>query len=320
MKKLRVGMVGMGFIADWHYQGFKANPEAGIVGMCHNFYGDAEQQSKERDELTAKCKEWGIKAYGSFEEIVTDKSIDALIIGSINPLHFDQIMVALDNGKHLLVEKPVVTRFDQLEKVIKKSKEAGKVVFPAHNFVYRSGIQNAKELIKAGKLGKIVYSSFMSSHTISSNHANGWRGKLAISSGGALMDSGHHLVYQSVYLMGMPSKVQAFKSNLVLNQMEGEDIAQINLLYPDGSIGTIMQSWTSGQGQSIDGVKIIGTDSSVAVTEVDYAATFQAQSLAFTEAIAKGTSAMSTLEEAGQTLKLIYAAYESAEKDVVINL
>lgn len=229
-------------------------------------------------------------------------------------------MLALENGKHLLVEKPVVTKFDELEKVIKKSEETGKVVFPAHNFIYRPEVLDAKQQLNTGKIGKVVYGSFMSSHTISSDHANGWRGKLALSSGGALMDSGHHLVYQSIFLLGMPVKVQAFKSNLVLHQIEGEDIAQVNLLYPDGSIGAIMQSWISNHGQAIDGVKIVGTDGSIAVTKVDYAATFEAQSLAFTDAILKGIPPVSTLADVEKTLKLIYAAYKSAEKGTVINL
>jgi hypothetical protein len=56
------------------------------------------------------------------------------------------------------------------------------------------------------------------------------------------MDSGHHVVYQSLFLLGKPFKLQAFKSKIILKQMDGEDTAQINLLYPDDSMSVIMQS------------------------------------------------------------------------------
>lgn len=320
MKRIKIGIVGIGFISDWHFQGFKENQDAEIAGMCRDYYGTEKEIQNQKLRLNNKCKEWGIKAYESFEDLVQDKEIDALIIGSINPLHYEQIIRALDLGKHLLVEKPVVTSFNHLDEIISKSNSKGCILFPAHNFVYHSKIIEAKEKIQSGQLGKIVYTSFISTHTISNQHASGWRKKLSLSSGGALMDSGHHLVYQSLYLMGMPVKVQAFTANLVLNQMEGEDIAQLNLTYQNGALGTIMQSWTSGHGRFIDGIKIVGTDGDIAVTEVDYAATFQAQASAFTEAIKKGTPPLSHLEDVRKTLRIIHAAYESSKNETVITL
>ena len=64
--------------------------------------------------LTRRCAELGIKAYDSFEAIAADPEIDALIIGSINPYHYEQIKSAIAHGKHVMVEKPVVTDFKQL--------------------------------------------------------------------------------------------------------------------------------------------------------------------------------------------------------------
>jgi len=129
MSKLRVGMVGMGFIADWHYKGFKANPDADMTGMCHVFFGTDEQKAAEKKALQDKCAELGIKAYDSFEQMVTDPEIDALVIGSINPYHFDHIKAAFDNGKHVMVEKPVVTELEQIDELEKMSNETGLKIF-----------------------------------------------------------------------------------------------------------------------------------------------------------------------------------------------
>jgi predicted dehydrogenase len=77
---------------------------------------DETQKTAGKALLMKKCAELNLKAYDNFESLVTDPETDALIIGSINPLHFGQIMAAINNGKHLMVEKPVVTDFEQLRR------------------------------------------------------------------------------------------------------------------------------------------------------------------------------------------------------------
>ncbi|HEY5586213.1 MAG TPA: Gfo/Idh/MocA family oxidoreductase [Ruminiclostridium sp.] len=323
MSKVRIGIVGTGFISDFHYNGFKKNTDAEIIGVCTH---------SNMEKLNKMCEEWNIKAYKNFDEMVDDPNIDALIIGSINTDHYPQILKSIKNGKHLLVEKPVVSDFEQLNEIEKASKESGILLFPGHNFVYREAVVKAKEVLENGTLGKIVYSSIISTHDISKEQSEGWRSKKALAAGGALMDSGHHLTYMSLYLMGMPKKIQAFKSNLVLNNMEGEDIAQINLLYPDNSIGCIMQSWTSAHGEGVNGINIVGEKGCLSITDglyvngeklssdVDYAVSFENQAKAFTDCILKGTKPISTIDDVRNTLKLIYKAYESSEKDAVISI
>ena len=332
MEKLRIGMVGMGFIADWHWKGFKQNPDAVITGMCHMFFGNEGQKADEMELLKNKCADLDIKAYKSFESMVADPEIDALIIGSINPFHYQQIKAAIENGKHIMVEKPVVTDFDQLEEIRKVSEEKRIKIFPAHNFVYRPAIRKAKEIIEAGKLGQIIYSSFIVTHTISEAHSKGWRAKKELGTGGSLIDSGHHLVYQALYLLGKPEKLHGFKSKMILKNMDCEDTAQVSLLYADGSMATIMQSWTSDQGAMINGIRIFGTEGSLLITddlyfndqrmnfEVDYLSSFVNQARAFSDYILKDISPVSGLDDVYNTLKITYGAYSSAETDCVIKL
>ncbi|MDR3573147.1 MAG: Gfo/Idh/MocA family oxidoreductase [Anaerolineaceae bacterium] len=324
MAKVKIGLVGRGFIAPFHFNGFLNNEDAKVVGMCTHAKGNQQ-------ELEKMCREWNIKAYSGFDEMLQDPEIDALEIGSINTEHYNQIMKAIAVGKPVLAEKPVVTDFAQLDDIIQASKAKGVLVFPAHNFVYRKAVRESKKIIESGRLGRITYASFISSHTIPPEHAAGWRGKLNISAGGALMDSGHHQVYMSLYLMGMPSKIQAFRSNILLNGMEGEDIAQINALYPDHAIGTILQSWTSGFTDGLNGIKIMGDKGLIQVTDAlylngeminsdaDYAGSFIGQAKAFTDAILHDIPPVSTLEDCRNTLKIIYSAYQSSDQDKVIS-
>ncbi|HMD89017.1 MAG TPA: Gfo/Idh/MocA family oxidoreductase [Anaerolineaceae bacterium] len=323
MAKIRIGLVGSGSIAPFHFNSFIKNEDAQVLGMCTRQGGNLEK-------LKRMCQEWNIQAYRDFDELVEDPQIDALEIGSVNTEHFSQIMKAIALGKPVLAEKPVVTDFGLLDQIIQASQQKGVLVFPAHNFVYRGAVQQAKQLIESGQLGRVTYASFISTHTLPAEHIRGWRGQLDQSSGGALMDSGHHQVYLSLYMMGMPQKIQAFRARRVLGEMQGEDIAQINAFYPDQAIGTIMQSWTSGYGDGLNGIKIIGPKGGLQVTDAlyfngeqlnedaSYAGSFVNQARAFTDAILHGRPPLSTLEDTCRTLKIIYGAYESSEQDKVI--
>lgn len=332
MSKLRIGMVGMGFIADWHFQGFQKNPDADITGMCHNFFGDDEKIASEKEQLKSKCKEWGIKPYDSFEDMVSSPEIDALIIGSINPYHFEQIKQAIKNGKHIMVEKPVVTEFDQLDEIKELSEEKNVKIFPAHNFVYRGATKKAKEIIDSGKLGQIIHSSFVVTHTIGDAHRYGWRAIKELAKGGTLIDSGHHLVYQTLYLLGKPEKMSGFTSKMVLKNIECEDTAQVSLFYPDGSMSVVMQSWTSDHANGINGIRIFGTQGGLVISDalyfegekldsdVDYPESFQNQAKAFSDYILNDVKPLSDLEDVRNTLKITFGCYDSAENNKIINL
>ena len=321
MKKLKIGLAGSGFISKFHHDGFLKNEHAAITGMCTH---------SNQEKLHRLCSAWGIKPYGSYTEMVEDPEIDALVIGSVNTEHYNQIMMAIELGKPVLAEKPVVTDFGQLDEIIRYAKEKKVPVMPAHNFVYRKAVQDAKKILDSGKLGTVTYASFISAHTISQDHSIGWRSKKNLSFGGALMDSGHHQVYMSLYLMGMPKKLQAFKSNLVLSGMEGEDISQVNVVYAHNTLGCIMQSWTSNYGEGINGIKIMGEKGQILITDalyfngnkltddVDYARSFIHQAKSFTDYVFHGVMPVSTLEDARNTLRIIFSAYESSEKDIVI--
>lgn len=332
MKKLKTGIVGTGFIADFHHQGFVANPDAEVTGICRTFYGDEQNQQRQKKNLEDKANELGIKAYPDFDTMVTDPEIDALVIGSINPEHFDQIKTAVDNKKAVLVEKPVVTDLEKVEELKKMEQNSGAKIFPAHNFVYRSAVQKAKEIIASGALGQIIHGSFVVTHTIGEGHATGWRSKLALGNGGTLMDSGHHLVYQTLYLLGNPIRISGFASKLVLKNMEGEDTAQVGLAYPDGSMAVVMQSWTSDHAEGINGIRIFGTKGNIIISDalyhngekisddVEYHDSFKNQARAFSDFVLHGKEPLSNLDDVANTLKIIYGCYDSDKQEKIIVL
>ena len=332
MSQIKLGIVGIGMIFEYHFKGFQRIKDVQIAGATRDFYGDRKQQNLQRKKLEDICKRYSLHLYHNYNEMLSDPELEALVIASINPYHFDQIIKACNSGKHVLVEKPVVTKYKELDIIQSKANETKTIVFPGHNFIYRPAVRKAKEIIDSGKMGRIIYSSFISSHLLRKEHVKGWRSKKELGAGGALMDSGHHLIYQSLYLHGIPLKIHAFKSKLIHKNMDCEDIAQINLLYADHSIGCIMQSHISNYGTNIQGIKLVGDKGNLSITDAlyinggkmkgdtDYESSFYYQAKAFIECIRKGIKPLSTLNDVRNTLKIVYSSYISDEENRVIEL
>ncbi len=332
MADINIGIVGTGMMLDYHFNAFCKLPNVSIKGCTREFYDDDEKQKQQRKSLENICQKVGVKPYHNFNEMANDDEVQALIIASINPHHFPHIIKALEKGKHILVEKPVVTNYNHLDQIEKKAKDNDLLIFPSHNFVYRPVVTKAKEILASGALGTIVYSSFISCFLTGREHAHGWRASADLSEGGALMDSGHHQIYQSLYLLGMPKLIQGLKTNQVLKHMEVEDFAMINAFYPDGSIANIGQGHSSDFGDVISGIKIIGEKGSIVITDAcyhngdrvaddaDYRNSFYHQARYFVNCLQEGKKPLSDLKDVRNTLKIIFAAYESSEKERVINL
>jgi len=219
----------------------------------------------------------------------------------------------------------------QYSEIEELADEKNIIVFPAHNFAYRGAVRKAKEIIDSGVLGKNVYGSFISTHLLSKEHSHGWRALKDIGAGGALIDSGHHQVYQSLYLMGIPKKLQSFKAKIHQLHMECEDTAVVNLQYENGMVGTIMQSWASDKDGGSNAIRIIGDAGSICISDalyhndqkisedVGYDHSFEALAEAFADCLENGTEPISTLEDSKNTLKLVYSSYKSADKNIVVD-
>ena len=322
MKALTIGIAGAGFVAPYHLRAFRACAGVTIGGICD--YAPTER-------LAELGREYGLRTYPSFDELAEDPRIDALVIATRNDQHLAQVMRCQALRKPALVEKPVVLELHQLDAIMGSVAKTGIPVMPAHNFVYRGAVRAAWEVVQSQKLGRLVCASFGSHHTISAGHMAGWRGKTALSGGGALMDSGHHQVYQAWYLLGRPQALHAFQSRLKLHQMAGEDLAQIHLLYAGGAVATITQSWVTNHGAPVEGIRIVGTEGWLQVTDAlyvngergdtdtAYAASFANQARFFLDVVRGKLQPLSTLSDAREVLALIRAAYHSAAHNCVVH-
>jgi predicted dehydrogenase len=319
---IKIGYIGVGWIADWHLQAMQSCEGIQVVG--------AATGSTNRSRFEARCEELKLQPYSSIEALLADEQVDAVAILSPTGFHFEQCIQALRAGKHVLVEKPVVLNVEQHRELDALARTVGKVLMPAHNFVYRPVVRKAREILETGALGAISYASFRAVHFIADEAANGWRKDQGIAGGGAMIDSGMHLVYQSLYLMGQPSHLSSFQAKKHYLQLDDEDISQISLQYPDGSIGLILQSWASGDGSAGE-IRIQGDKGTLLITDglyhdgvgveadADYKDSFYHLACHFVACVEGQAQAISSMEDAAVALHLIQQAYEASEHHQVLS-
>ena len=163
--------------------------------------------SREPDLARAEAyaREHGIpRAYGSYEDLLADPDLDAVYISLPNSLHVEWSIRALEAGKHVLCEKPLSRRPDDVERAFDTADRAGRVLTEA--FMYRHNPQTArlKELVESGAIGtlRLVRAAF--SFTIADENNIRLAADL---DGGALMDVGCYCVSGTRLLAGEPERV-----------------------------------------------------------------------------------------------------------------
>jgi D-xylose 1-dehydrogenase (NADP+, D-xylono-1,5-lactone-forming) len=151
------------------------------------------------------AREWGIeRAYGSYEELLADPDLDAVYNPLPNSMHVDWSIRALEAGKHVLCEKPLSRRPEDVERAFDVAERTGRMLTEA--FMYRHNPQTArlKELVGGGAIGELRVVRTAFSFTIDDKSNIRLAADL---DGGALMDVGCYCVSGSRLLAGEPESV-----------------------------------------------------------------------------------------------------------------
>jgi len=144
---VNVGIIGCGSITKFrHAPEYSSNKDANIAG----FFDPQKERSLEMVQM------YGGKAYESIEEMLTDKSVDAVSVCTANRFHASITIEALKAGKHVLCEKPMATSVEDAEKMIDAARESGKSLMVGHNQRLTDAHVKAKKILESGELGRII--------------------------------------------------------------------------------------------------------------------------------------------------------------------
>jgi D-xylose 1-dehydrogenase (NADP+, D-xylono-1,5-lactone-forming) len=213
------GIISTAHINRLVLAGARESDRVDVVAVASRDQARAEAYAREHDIE---------RAFGSYEALLADPDIDAVYVSLPNSLHVEWSIRALEAGKHVLCEKPLDRRPDEVERAFEAAARSGRILMEA--FMYRHNPQTAKlrELVEAGAIGQlgVVRSAFSFSLGDPDNV------RLAADlDGGALMDVGCYCVSGSRLLGGEPERVYG-------EQVTGESGVDVlfsgTMRFPDG--------------------------------------------------------------------------------------
>src|SRR5581483_5462778 len=186
--------------------------------------------SPERRELFGR-RYPGARAAASFEQMLEDGSVEAVVIATPVPTHYALARLALEAGKHVFVEKPPAMRADEMEELVRLAEERGRVLMPGHLLLYHPGVRKLRELVDSGDLGEVlcVYGNRQNLGTIRTNENALW--SLGVHDLSVIL----HLIREE------PSEVWA-RGNAFLTPGV-EDVVFCYLRFPSGKIAHLHLSW-----------------------------------------------------------------------------
>ncbi len=203
MKKVRIGLVGFGFMGKTHlfsarnlpfYFGDGLGCDAEVVAVCASSPSSAEKAAREFSIP---------RFYTSAEELIRDSTIDVIDICSPNPYHYAVAKAAILAGKSVLCEKPLTVTVAEAEELCTLSAEHDGICGTVFNNRFLSPVMRARQLIEDGCLGRILSFEFTYRHNscIDPDRRAGWK-QDADFGGGTLCDLGPHVIDLCHYLCG----------------------------------------------------------------------------------------------------------------------
>ena len=165
--------------------------------------------SRSIEKAQAQARHFGIPAaVGSYQEILDNPAVNAVYIPLANHLHAEWTIRALEAGKHVLCEKPLVLTPEEADSVSAAAQRAGKIVMEAFAYLQQPQTKKVKELILSGIIGDVRMITGTFSFVFENMEDFRWNPAYG---GGSLWDIGSYPVSYAYWLHGVPNEVFGHK-------------------------------------------------------------------------------------------------------------
>ena len=231
MTKKRVGIVGLGAIAQTYVQVLAASKNATLAAAA-----DVRPEAVE----AAKAKT-GCRAFVSHTEMADGCDLDAVIVCTPPASHPAVVETFLSRGIPVLCEKPLAIDTASARDILTASEKHRTLVTMASKFRFVDDVYNAKSMIEAGALGDIILIENAFNSPV--NMIGRWNSRPAISGGGVLIDNGTHSVDIIRYLLGPITNVLAVAHTFTPG-LEVEDNVELFATTAAGANARVDLSWT----------------------------------------------------------------------------
>ncbi len=294
------------------------------------------------DVARAESRRYGARFYKNYEELLRDENVEAVYIAIETYRHKEVAIRAAEEGKHILLEKPIALNLRDAEAVIKAAKRAGVKLMLPFNPRFTEPLQKAKEMIDAGEIGPLEYIQTISENVKPPIFLQGldmsWFLDARKSGGGGFMDTAPHGVDSLLWLTGeVPRKVYADIGSKIYG-FPVDDIGTAILEFKNNVLAVLTAGWGNPKGYSY-GIEIkyylVGKEGFLDVrTAYPDFTVYQERAEkiywdrpdvrgiveSFIRAVLKDEEVPITGEDAKKNLAIILAAYESSKEGRAVRL
>lgn len=232
MNELRVGIIGYGRIGAEHRGWMEA--ASGVRAVA------ADDITAARCALAAAR---GLKTYDHLDAMLADRSIDAVLVSTPTAMHFEHAMLALEAGKHVMVEKPMALDLDEARRMTEEARSRGKVLSVFHNRRWDIDYLTVRDAVQSGVFGKLInvesrLGQFASCvGPAAREYHPTWRNE-AEYGGGGLYDWGSHFLDQLWQLLAPARPVRVYaqlRGNVWTSDCD--DYARVLIDFDNGVVG-----------------------------------------------------------------------------------
>jgi len=267
VKKLRVGIIGAGSIAQYaHIPNYQKIEGVEVTAFCDS----------NGETLKSAAEKFGVKkTHTDYKKMLATEKLDAVSVCTPNAHHAAPTIAALQAGAHVLVEKPIAMNAGEGRRMVLAARKAKRLLMVAFNQRWRADVQYLKRSVEAGALGDIYYAEAV---YMRRSGIPGWGVFVdkAMSGGGPLIDVGVHMLDLALYLMGHPKPTAAFGSSYTAfgkrsdafagmgrwdaEKFSVEDFGVGLVRFDNGATLLLKASWAANIGEDQHHVMLMGTE------------------------------------------------------------
>lgn len=222
MESVGIAVIGCGYWGINYVRVFDELPGSRVVAAC-----DLNEERLGRVQQRFRY----VRTYRTAGELLNDPEVDAVVVATPLSTHYPLAKACLEQGRHVLVEKPFVCQVSEGEELVDLAERGHLTLMVGHTFLYNPSVRKMKEYTVAGDCGDIYYL-----------HATRTNLGPIRKDANALWDLiPHDLSIFSYLLDAQPLWVSAVAAKLLRNSRE--DVGFVALSYPNGILGHVHASW-----------------------------------------------------------------------------
>jgi predicted dehydrogenase len=232
---LRVAVLGMGWWSDVLSDAIERSSEIEIVACF----------TRSEDKRRAFAEKYKCRAAASYQEILADRSIAAIVNTTPNNVHLETTRQAAEAGKHVFLDKPIANTVREGMAIAEVCRKAGVVLALGYQRRREKHFRWIKAEIDAGRFGKLVQAECnISRDRLGQFDLSSWRYTAEGMPGGVMLQIGIHYVDVLEYLMGPIKSVSARLAQLVLPG-DNPDVANMILQHENNALSNLTASYAS---------------------------------------------------------------------------